>query len=176
MTTTLTLLTNSDEGPDAPKIPVPARPDLSADQPDLSVDRPDVSAEPPRLTLAPGGRSTGALDGAWWPRSRDLAVELPALTAAMDAPQGRITRALVNPTHWPVVPRKVQVAGRVLHVGWFMAEQDQHKVILRSYAEGRWDLLVIPPETSPAAAARLMRAASDPENLLTASALMKNEE
>ena len=70
-------------------------------------------------------------------------------------------------------PRKVQLAARMLHVGWFAAEQDPHKVILLSYSVGRWDLLVIPPETSAAAAARLMKAAADPRNLLTASALAR---
>ncbi|MFF1416222.1 DUF5994 family protein [Streptomyces sp. NPDC058280] len=155
MTTTLDLAAASEAG----KIPA----------------QPDESARPVRLTLAPGGRSSGALDGAWWPRSRDLALELPPLVAAMDDTWGRITRALVNPAHWPVVPRKVQLPARVLHVGWFAAEQDPHKVILLSYSVGRWDLLVIPPETSAAAAARLMKAAADPRNLLTASALVAGE-
>ncbi|MFD9107995.1 DUF5994 family protein [Streptomyces bottropensis] len=30
------------------------------------------------------GASRGLLDGAWWPRSRDLLVELPALTRMLD--------------------------------------------------------------------------------------------
>ncbi|MDX3850328.1 DUF5994 family protein [Streptomyces sp. AK02-01A] len=128
-----------------------------------------------RLFLAPGGHSTGALDGAWWPRSRDLARELPALAVAMDGPWGRITRVLVNPTHWPVVPRTIQLPERALHIGWFAAEQDPDMIILRSYSVGRWDLLVIPPETSATAAARLMTAAAAPDNRLTASALLARE-
>ncbi|MFI8454319.1 DUF5994 family protein [Kitasatospora sp. NPDC085464] len=34
-----------------------------------------------RLSLTPGGVRPGRLDGAWWPRSRDLLLELPALAA-----------------------------------------------------------------------------------------------
>ncbi len=116
----------------------------------------------------------GQLDGAWWPYSRDLEAELPALAAALDEPWGRITRVTVNPTRWPVVPHTVAVGARTVHVGWF-TEQDPDKLILLSYTVGRWDLLVIPPECEPAAAARLMAAAAIPGSVLTAGVLMANE-
>ncbi len=131
---------------------------------------------PLRLMLAPAGTPPPLLDGAWWPRSRDLTAELPALTAALDPLWGRITHVTVNPTFWPVIPRKVHVNGHVVGVGWFTAEQDPHKLLLLSYGVGRWDLLVIPPETTPAAAARLMAEAADPLGTLTASALMDEAE
>ncbi|BDM71338.1 hypothetical protein HEK616_48250 [Streptomyces nigrescens] len=131
---------------------------------------------PLRLMLAPAGTAPALLDGAWWPRSRDLTVELPALTAVLDPLWGRITRVTVNPTFWPVIPRKVPVDGHVVGVGWFKAEQDPHKLLLFSYTVGRWDLLVIPPETAPATAARLMIEAADPLGTLTASALMNAAE
>ncbi|MFJ3205659.1 DUF5994 family protein [Streptomyces sp. NPDC086989] len=135
----------------------------------------DLAAEvPARLSLTPKTALAGQLDGAWWPRSRDLEAELPPLVAALQEPWGRVTRVTVNPTRWPVVPRRVAVDGRVLHVGWF-AEQDADKLILLAYAVGRWDLLVIPPETEPAAAARLMAAAAIPGSVLTAGVLMANE-
>jgi hypothetical protein len=94
----------------------------------------------------------------------------------LDARWGRITRVTVNPTHWPVIPRKVPVAGHTVHVGWFADEQDPHKLILLSYTAGRWDLLVIPPETGAAGAARLMAAATTPGGLAPAGALMTNED
>ncbi|MET9730463.1 DUF5994 family protein [Streptomyces sp. NPDC006458] len=135
----------------------------------------DLAAEPPaRLSLTPKTTLAGQLDGAWWPRSRDLEAELPPLAAALDKVWGRITRVTVNPTRWPVIPRKVPVAGHTMHVGWF-TEQHPDKLILLSYATGRWDLLVIPPETEPAAAARLMAAAAIPGSVLTAGALMADE-
>ena len=129
---------------------------------------------PARLSLTPKTMLAGRLDGAWWPRSRDLAAELPPLAAALEEPWGRVTRVTVNPTRWPVVPHTVAVDGRTLHVGWF-TEQDPDKLILLSYTVGRWDLLVIPPETEPAAAARLMAAAAVPGSVLTAGVLMANE-
>ncbi|GGQ31110.1 hypothetical protein GCM10010215_63980 [Streptomyces virginiae] len=136
--------------------------------------QPAVVLRPARLSLTPKTTLAGQLDGAWWPRSRDLEAELPPLAAALDETWGRITRVSVNPRRWPVVPRTVAVAGHLLHVGWF-TEQDPDKLILLSYTVGRWDLLVVPPETEPAAAARLMAAAAIPGSVLTAGVLMANE-
>ena len=135
-----------------------------------------LSSLPPRLSLAPAGTDPALLDGAWWPRSRDLTAELPALTAVLDPLWGRITRVTVNPTVWPVIPQKVPVRGHVVHVGWFKAEQDPNKLLLLSYTTGRWDLLVIPPQTDPGTAARLLTAAADPARSLTASGLMREAE
>ncbi|MFI9175496.1 DUF5994 family protein [Streptomyces lincolnensis] len=128
---------------------------------------------PLRLSLAPAGSVPALLDGAWWPRSRDLMAELPALTAVLDPLWGRITRVTVNPTHWPTVPRKVPVAGHVVKVGWFLSEQDPHELLLLSYRTGRWNLLVVPPQTPSASAAWLMAAAGDPLGTSTASRLME---
>ncbi|MFJ3494843.1 DUF5994 family protein [Streptomyces sp. NPDC086091] len=137
---------------------------------------PSPSSSPAlRLSLAPAGSAPALLDGAWWPRSRDLTAELPSLTAELDSLWGRITRITVNPTHWPAVPRKVPVAGHVVKVGWFLAEQDPHELLLLSYHVGRWNLLVVPPETPPATAARLMAAASDPQRSATATGLLAQE-
>nr|AGZ94552.1 hypothetical protein [Streptomyces sp. WM6378] len=138
---------------------------------------PPPAAPNVRLALKPAGASRGLLDGAWWPRSRHLLRELPALIDVLDPLWGRITRIAVNPEHWPVVPRKIPVTGHVVKAGWFKAEQDPHNLLLLSYGTDRWDLLVIPPQTSAAAAARLMAAASDPAGLaLTASALIAGDE
>jgi hypothetical protein len=131
------------------------------------------SSSSPRLSLAPAGSAPALLDGAWWPRSRDLAAELPSLTAVLEPRWGRITRVTVNPTHWPVVPRKVAVTGHVVNVGWFLSEQDPHELLLLSYRLGRWNLLVVPPRTDPASAAWLMAAASDPRGTSTASRLIE---
>ncbi|WP_175408573.1 DUF5994 family protein [Streptomyces sp. TRM64462] len=142
-------------------------------EPTITQQRPSSTSA--RLSLAPRGSAPGRLDGAWWPRSRDLLREIPALTDVLDARWGRITRVTVNPAHWPVIPRKVPVTGHTVHVGWFADEQDPHTLILLSYTVGRLDLLVIPPETEPSAAARLMAAAAAPGNSRTASGLLADE-
>jgi hypothetical protein len=134
------------------------------------------SSSPLRLTLAPAGAAPALIDGAWWPRSRNLTEQLPALVECLDPLWGRITRVAVSRTVWPVIPGKVPAHGHMVRVGWFNAGQDPHKLLLLSYTFGRWDLLVIPPETDPATAARLMVTATDPSRNLTASGLMHEAE
>lgn len=128
-----------------------------------------------RLSLAPDGVRAGRLDGAWWPRSRDLLLELPSLAAELDQRWGRITRITVNPAQWPVVPRRIPVAGHVVHAGWFTVEQDEHMIMVCSYAPRRLNLLVVPPSTDRARAARLMSLAADPGSTRTAGALIAAE-
>jgi hypothetical protein len=124
-----------------------------------------------RVSLVPGGTSPGPLDGAWWPHSRDLTLELP-LTTEFRSRWGPITRGAVHPAFWPVIPRRVRANGRVLRVGRFTRHQDPHALLLLSLRVARWDLLVIPPDTPTATAARLMASACDPRNVRTASGLM----
>ncbi|WP_309147778.1 DUF5994 family protein [Streptomyces sp. NTH33] len=136
-----------------------------------------VAAPAVRLALKSDGPPRGLLDGAWWPRSRDLLSELPALTDVLDPLWGRITRIAVNPKYWPVIPHDIPVDGHVVKAGWFTPEIDPHKLLLLSYGTGRWDLLVIPPGTGAESAARLMAAASDHDGPpLTATALITADE
>ncbi|MEV2193101.1 DUF5994 family protein [Streptomyces phaeochromogenes] len=160
-----------------------------------TTDRPPLRIVPfraptARLALKPANTPTGLpgrpglpglpdlLDGAWWPRSRDLAHELSALADVLDPLGGRITRIAVNSRYWPVVPRRIPVNGHAVKVGWFTTELDPHKILLLSHTTGRWNLLVIPPEADAATAARLMAAASDstgPSTTATATELIAAE-
>ena len=66
----------------------------------------------------------------------------------MDPLWGRITRIGVNPHYWPIIPRRIFVNGHVVRAGWFTSELDPHRILPLSGMAGRWNLLVIPPETS----------------------------
>ncbi|MFF3711004.1 DUF5994 family protein [Streptomyces phaeochromogenes] len=160
-----------------------------------TTDRPPLRIVPfraptARLALKPANTPTGLpgptgptglpdlLDGAWWPRSRDLAHELSALADVLDPLGGRITRIAVNSRYWPVVPRRIPVNGHAVKVGWFTTELDPHKILLLSHTTGRWNLLVIPPEADASTAARLMAAASHstgPSTTATATELIAAE-
>jgi hypothetical protein len=134
------------------------------------------SSSPLRLTLAPAGAPPALIDGAWWPRSRNLTEQLPALVECLDPLWGQITRVAVSRTFWPVIPGEVPAHGHMVRVGWSNAGQDPHKLLLLSYTFGCWSLLVIPPETGPATAARLMAMATDPSRSLTATGLIHEAE
>ncbi|GGL31485.1 hypothetical protein GCM10010095_15820 [Streptomyces anthocyanicus] len=101
----------------------------------------------------------GRPDGAWWPRTRDLARELGELADVIDPLWGRLTHVAVNPRHWQPVPRRgVVVNGHEVAVDRFAEVLNPHRILLQSYTAGRWDLLVVPPPTSASSAARLMAA------------------
>ncbi|MER6082535.1 DUF5994 family protein [Streptomyces sp. NPDC001833] len=134
------------------------------------------SSSPLRLTLAPAVAPPALIDGAWWPRSRNLTEQLPALVERLDPLWGRITRIAVSRTLWPVIPGEVPAHGHMVRIGWSNAGEDPHKLLLLSYTFGCWNLLVIPPETGPATAARLMATATDPSRSLTATGLIHEAE
>ncbi|GAA2460720.1 DUF5994 family protein [Streptomyces macrosporus] len=137
-----------------------------------------VPSSPARLTLTAIRVLPGrpGVDGVWWPRSRDLSRELPALTDVLDDGWGRVTRVTVDPTSWPVVPRAVRVTGRTVRVGWFLDEHHPYELILLSHDAGRCELLVVPPETTGATTAWPMHVATVVGSLLTADGLMTREE
>nr|WP_236653435.1 DUF5994 family protein [Streptacidiphilus melanogenes] len=70
------------------------------------------------------------------------------------------------------MPHRVRAGTHTVHLGWFDAEQDPYEISLSSYHVGRWDLLVVPPETDPVTAGRLMAAATEPGNRHSASELV----
>jgi hypothetical protein len=73
---------------------------------------------------------------------------------------------------WPEIPDVVRAGPHNVHVGWFDTEQEPDDICVLTFLAGRWDLLVVPPETDPDRAAALMAAASDVDNTQTASELM----
>jgi hypothetical protein len=110
-----------------------------------------------RLTLPERTRST-TLDGAWWPHSTNLADELPALIAELYRRDFRITRVSYHPELWGPEARRLRADGRVIRLGWFRST-DRHLVSLTGRdGSDRVDLLVVPPDTPSATAARAMQA------------------
>ncbi|MGW2834089.1 DUF5994 family protein [Streptomyces sp. NPDC001286] len=125
-----------------------------------------------RLTLRPPTFPPGPVSGAWWPRSDDLAAELPALIEAFDTSWGRVTRMTAHRDTWRQAPCDLPVDGHTVRAAWLTSGFDPHCVRLFAYGVGRRDLLVVPPGTTEPAAQRLMSAAADPAHHLTASALL----
>jgi Family of unknown function (DUF5994) len=57
-----------------------------------------------RLVFAPSPTAQGVVDGSWWPRTRDPAVELPALIAAVADRLGMVDRIALNADAWDTRP------------------------------------------------------------------------
>jgi hypothetical protein len=119
---------------------------------------------------------TGAVDGGWWPRSRDPDAELPGLIAGLDSSLGPVTRVALNLDAWDTAPRRVAVDGRRVHVGWFRY-MDAHMIGVTRASQDRVALLVVPPQATTAAAEIAMAMAADaansagPADILTAAGI-----
>ena len=103
---------------------------------------------------------TGAVDGGWWPRSRDPDAELPSLVAGLESSLGPITRVALNLDAWDTAPRRVAVDGRRVRVGWFH-HMDAHTIGVTRASQDRMVLLVVPPQATTAAAGIAMAMAAD---------------
>ena len=111
-----------------------------------------------RVSLRDGaGDGNSAFDGAWFPRSRDLAVELPELIAELDRRGVRIERFTYALDAWAPVDRKIVVGGRTVRTGGFRSMD--HGVVCLIWDGGarRADMLVVPPETDVLTGARALR-------------------
>ena len=116
-----------------------------------------------RLQLDPTMAGTGAVDGGWWPRSRDPDAELPGLIAGLEASLGPVTRVALNLDAWDSAPRRVAVDGRRIRVGWFRY-MDAHMIGVTRASQDRVALLVVPPEATGEAAGIVMAMAADAAN------------
>ncbi len=79
-------------------------------QPSNRLREPAATHHPPRLRLKPEDRHSDYIDGAWWPRSTDLATELPELLAALTTRLGRVDRIVYDPDSWSPPPRQLTAA------------------------------------------------------------------
>jgi len=128
-----------------------------------------TSAEPstPRLRMEPTGSRRTVLDGGWWPRSRDPVAELPGLVLAIDKLRGPVTRLVLSAEGWDSRPQRLEVAGRVLRLGYFSTQPVSLLTALCDNGD-RVDLLIVDPATAPATADAAMLLAATTSNLVRA--------
>jgi hypothetical protein len=114
----------------------------------------------PRYSLRDQPSRAGEfVDGGWWPRSRDLAVELPVLLDVLWAAGRVFTRISYNLTVWDAAPRKAELRGRVLHFDGFRLMDPLLVRLADADSRDRLDLVVIPPEAPRGLGARALAVA-----------------
>lgn len=126
----------------------------------------------PRLRLKPKAPHTGYVDGAWWPRSDDLTVELPDLLAVLSVRLGPIDRVIYHLGEWATAGRKFATGGRAVRLGGFRY-QPVNTVEVLGLNRNRIVLLVVSPHTDPDDAHATMMAAAAPNNDATVDALLR---
>lgn len=131
---------------------------------------PEPLREPSRVRMAEHD-ARNRLDGAWWPRSRDLAAELSGLVAGMAPGSGRIVRALFSPPDWDPAPRRVPVGAGYLKVGSF-PDDDTHLVLLTTSDRRVLRVLVVPPGFTHAQGEEALLAASTRPNSHSAAEVL----
>ena len=125
---------------------------------------PDGGWPPARVRFRQPVSSTGFIDGAWWPRSRDLTAELPALLEVLWTANREITRVSYHAAAWEPTPRRLTVDDRVMRLGAFTAGDPSTVGLVDSWGYERIDLLVIAPDTDPEVAQRTLTLASTAGN------------
>jgi hypothetical protein len=143
----------------------------------LIQDRTDVgqrSSPPehtPRLRLKPKAPRSGYVDGAWWPRSDDLAAELPDLLAVLSVRLGRIDRVMYNLNEWAKAARKLATGGRRVRLDGYQ-RQPTNTVEVLGLNRNRIALMVVPPNADPDQAHATLMAAATPGNDSTVDSLL----
>jgi hypothetical protein len=125
----------------------------------------------PRLRLEPTRSRRSLLDGGWWPRSTDPVAELPGLVLAINALRGPITRLVLSASGWDSQPRRLQVADRVVRLGYFTSQPVSLLTALCDNGD-RVDLLIVAPDTEPAIADAAMLTAATTGNSVHAEHIL----
>ena len=112
----------------------------------------------------------GVLDGAWWPRSRRIRTELPALVRALTRHLGPVTRVGLDTTAWEELPTRLVVDHRVVHLDSFPIG-DGTILVTRGDLD-HFSLMVVPPEATPEAARAAMAQALRLDNLQQARQIL----
>ncbi|MEV4556673.1 DUF5994 family protein [Kitasatospora sp. NPDC049285] len=122
----------------------------------LLPDRFEQAAKPGTmlLRLKTTQSREGTLDGAWWPRSRDVAAELPGLVRALTEHLGPVASIGLDADAWDDIPPRLVVDGRPVHIDRYPVGDDT--VIITRGDRDHFSLLVVPPQASQEAALAAM--------------------
>jgi hypothetical protein len=112
--------------------------------------------EKARVLFRHSSANDGLLDAGWWPRSRELARELPALLEVVWKSGLDVVHVSYALGFWEPIPRRLEVGGRVVQLSGFHTQLPSLLSLTGRSGRGRLDVLVVPPETEPAVADRAL--------------------
>ena len=144
--------------------------------PTVSIPSPTTTERVPLRLRLDNSFQSGPLDGVWWPQSRDLQREAADLVDHFPGLVGRIARLLFSRPDWDAVPgapsiRRIQAARGAVKVGSFPSD-DTHVMIVKMSSGQQLRLLVVPSDTEPTLASKIMQQAADDRNTDSPSTLL----
>lgn len=134
----------------------------------LSSHRPDESTTRVAYRVSRPGPDP-SLYGVWWPRSSDLAAELPAVIKSLDSRGFTTEWVSFSRTTWGLSGQPLVIAGRVIRTAAYRSIDPNMVSLSGRHGRARIDLLVVPPDTPPATAAKAFSRVVEWDNRMTAS-------
>lgn len=125
-----------------------------------------------RISFRQPVSSIGFIDAAWWPRTRDLTAELPALMDVLWTAGREIDRITYNLHAWDPAPRRIRIEGRTVRLGAFTTSDPRTVRLADPWGQERVDILLIPPDTDHDVAQRIFDLASQADNVLRAQEIL----
>jgi hypothetical protein len=122
------------------------------------------------IALKPAHRSTGFVQGGWWPLTDQLYIELRLLLAALSSRSETIERVLYDENSWASASLRMEFRGHSVILEPSTSSPNTLTVSGKKF--GTLALLVVPPDTDPAAAHAAVMAAADPDDASTAGELL----
>lgn len=134
-------------------------------------DRQPPPADRLRLRLKPKAPETGSVDGAWWPRGHDLAIELPDLLAVLSIRLGPVHRVIYHLDEWAEAPGGFVAGGRRVKLDGYR-HHPAHTLAVNAIDGGGLVLLVVAPDTPANDAHTTMMTAAHPGDTSTVASLL----
>ena len=120
-----------------------------------------------RLEFKPYRSASEHIDGAWWPRSRQLVDELPDLVASVSDRLGQVVMVGYRCNGWDETPPLVEIAGRTIELLGFTSDEPTSVILIGE--DGRHITLhVIRPYTSEEVALQALEEARVPADVAPA--------
>ncbi len=137
-------------------------------QNDLRVGEREVDAQSPaRVRITPNRLASEHIDGVWWPRSTQLAAELPALLLSLSDRLGQVVGVGYRRDGWTDTPPHIEIADHPVQLMGFTSDEPA-SVIVIGHDGHHLTLRVIAPETTEQAAREALAAIPERPNEGTA--------
>ncbi|WP_006240963.1 DUF5994 family protein [Mycolicibacterium tusciae] len=123
-----------------------------------------------RLRVKPADRTGGFVQGAWWPRTDQLFIELPPLLAALEPRVGSVDRVVYDEIGWAPQSLRMEFRGQTTILEGSSTTSTNTVSVIGN--RGRVVLLVVPPYTNPIRAYTIVMTASKPDDFSTPDELL----